>query len=294
MTTCGVVELDQAEILGRDMCLLVTPMISKHFHARKSAFTLIELLTVIAIIGILAAIIIPTVGSVRNKAKGVRCSSNLRQIGIAIRVFANENRGMMVPYRGESNDPANKGEGWLWTEYLIPYMNIKTPNGKLPELPAGSDYKEESSYFYMCPSSPVPVNWRAWGNYALHPVIMKATPNLAPPNFPITKVQRPSQVIIIADGSVQTGSDIRGGSSDDGSGQFFNKTFPYTTDPLNVLNAPVAAENLNPNKDDNTTGWIRYRHNNSANCLFLDGHVKSIPFSTRMTELTFGKFVFSR
>lgn len=276
---------------GRKMRVVqMIPMNSRKDSARKSAFTLIELLTVIAIIGILAAIIIPTVGSVRNKAKGVRCTSNLRQMGVAIRVFANDNNGMMVPYRGEPSSPTAGSQDWLWTEYLIPYMNIKAD--RLPALPTGSDYKEDSSFFYMCPSSPVPVNWRAWGNYALHPVIMKATGSKKP-NFSISKVQRPSQLIIIADGSVQIDTGLGGGSSDGGSGQFFDKTFPFTADPGNILNAPVAAETGNPNADG-TTGWFRYRHNNSVNCLYLDGHVQSIPFGNRSKEVTYGKFVISR
>jgi prepilin-type N-terminal cleavage/methylation domain-containing protein/prepilin-type processing-associated H-X9-DG protein len=266
-------------------------MTSKTQRARKGAFTLIELLTVIAIIGILAAIIIPTVGAVRNKAKGVRCASNLRQIGVAIRGFANDNKGMIVPYRGEPTSAENDTP-ILWTEYLVPYMSIKTPDGKMPTLADGSDYKEDSRFFYMCPSSPVPVNWRAWGNYALHPVVMKATGSKKP-NFPITKVQRPSQLILIADGSVFTGEGLNGGASDDNSGQYFNKTYPFTADPSNILNAPVAAEAANPNADG-AIGWFRYRHNNTVNCLYLDGHVSNIPYGNRPKEVTFAKFVFSR
>jgi len=61
----------------------------------RRAFTLIELLTVIAIIGILAAIIIPTVGAVRETAKGAACASNLRQMSVAVLAYANENRGLL-------------------------------------------------------------------------------------------------------------------------------------------------------------------------------------------------------
>jgi prepilin-type N-terminal cleavage/methylation domain-containing protein len=57
-----------------------------------AAFTLIELLTVIAIIGILAAILIPTVSAVREKAKQVQCSSNVRDWGRAIMMYAAENK----------------------------------------------------------------------------------------------------------------------------------------------------------------------------------------------------------
>jgi prepilin-type N-terminal cleavage/methylation domain-containing protein len=55
------------------------------------AFTLIELLTVIAIIGILAAIIIPTVGSVREKAQRAVDANNLREIGKAAMIYAGDN-----------------------------------------------------------------------------------------------------------------------------------------------------------------------------------------------------------
>jgi prepilin-type N-terminal cleavage/methylation domain-containing protein len=58
----------------------------------KSAFTLIELLTVIAIIGILAAILIPTVASVRKRALKSQCASNLHQLGMALNLYVNDNR----------------------------------------------------------------------------------------------------------------------------------------------------------------------------------------------------------
>lgn len=54
----------------------------------RAAFTLIELLTVIAIIGILAAILIPAVGAVRKKASQAKSSSNLRQIALAYNNFS--------------------------------------------------------------------------------------------------------------------------------------------------------------------------------------------------------------
>jgi prepilin-type N-terminal cleavage/methylation domain-containing protein/prepilin-type processing-associated H-X9-DG protein len=77
-------------------------------------FTLIELLTVIAIIGILAAIIIPTVGKVRQVARSTVCQSNLRQLGTAARLYANDNKNAMHPYQG-------------WTGHLEPYL-VKDTN----------------------------------------------------------------------------------------------------------------------------------------------------------------------
>ncbi|MDR1283189.1 MAG: prepilin-type N-terminal cleavage/methylation domain-containing protein [Opitutaceae bacterium] len=63
---------------------------------RISAFTLIELLTVIAIIGILAAIIIPTVGKVRKSARLSKATGNIRQLQVANMLLAIENRGQYV------------------------------------------------------------------------------------------------------------------------------------------------------------------------------------------------------
>jgi prepilin-type N-terminal cleavage/methylation domain-containing protein/prepilin-type processing-associated H-X9-DG protein len=60
-----------------------------------AAFTLIELLTVIAIIGILAAIIIPVVGKVRSSARSTQCMSNIRQLGLGILIHAQSSRDQL-------------------------------------------------------------------------------------------------------------------------------------------------------------------------------------------------------
>lgn len=69
--------------LPRDrLPFILTPM------KKSPGFTLIELLTVIAIIGILAAILIPVVGAVRERAKTAKCTSNIRECGLALQLFA--------------------------------------------------------------------------------------------------------------------------------------------------------------------------------------------------------------
>jgi|GEM_PF-1925658 prepilin-type N-terminal cleavage/methylation domain len=70
----------------------------------RSGFTLIELLTVIAIIGILAAITLPVVGNVRASARTAKCISNLRQWGVATRLYVEENKGKLpITHYGGAN-----------------------------------------------------------------------------------------------------------------------------------------------------------------------------------------------
>jgi prepilin-type N-terminal cleavage/methylation domain-containing protein/prepilin-type processing-associated H-X9-DG protein len=71
-----------------------------HPGSRAGAFTLIELLCVIAIIGILAALLLPAVSQAKQRAKRVACLNNLRETGLAFQIFAHDHRGklpMQVP-----------------------------------------------------------------------------------------------------------------------------------------------------------------------------------------------------
>jgi general secretion pathway protein G len=108
------------------------------------AFTLIELLVVIAIIAILAALLLPVFASARGKAREAACISNLRQIGLAVQFYMQDNDGLF-PY---AVDPADIYTPQIWSgnpqfQALIPKIT--------PIQTALQPYCKSAELFH-CPS----------------------------------------------------------------------------------------------------------------------------------------------
>lgn len=73
----------------------------------KCGFTLIELLVVLTIIGILAGLLLPAMASAKARAKNTVCVSNLRQLGIAVRLYAEDDNNRLPSAEILPTDPIN-------------------------------------------------------------------------------------------------------------------------------------------------------------------------------------------
>jgi len=114
-------------------------------RSARSGFTLMELLIVIAIIGILAGMLFPAVNYVREKARKDECLNNLRQWGVALQGYLDEHRGRFPSYDADLAKP----DGWF--NVLPPYLGID-PLKDMDRTPApGRGIKSP----FLCPSESV-------------------------------------------------------------------------------------------------------------------------------------------
>src|SRR6185437_1055751 len=133
---------------------------------RPHGFTLVELLVAIAIIGLLVALLIPSIQAARESARRIQCFNNLRQLGIALQNYHDISRRFPSGYLSGSDSAGNDiGPGWGWSAFLLPQVEQATAqqtlNFNLPvEAAQNSAGRMLSLPVFLCPSDVAKPTWQ--------------------------------------------------------------------------------------------------------------------------------------
>ncbi|MDP0496327.1 MAG: prepilin-type N-terminal cleavage/methylation domain-containing protein [Verrucomicrobiota bacterium JB024] len=207
-------------------------------------FSLIELLVSIAVIAVLMVIIIAVSGQVVESARSSKCAGNLRQIGTAFLLYANDHNGYLPPQVGGQPEG---GSTW-WHASGTWYTNLLVKGGYLPDVGwISENWGNSDAGYWRCPSVPDEylecgggyganyklINW--WGQGYQH-------------GASLITLRNPGRIWLIGDA--------------------IRKTEIPTTDIM--CTCPLD----NPNRTD--IGLPDGRHNGHCNIAFADGHVESI------------------
>ncbi|HYT59242.1 MAG TPA: DUF1559 domain-containing protein [Haliangiales bacterium] len=208
-------------------------------------FTLIELMVVIAMVALLAALLLPALSRAKAAARSAACKSNLHQIGIALRMYVDDFRKypLHVVYSASPfNDPGAPQKGWAWA--LEPYVPVQQKIFLCPE-------NDNPPLRVISAASGLESSLPARGRYGY--------------NAFGTALNHPELTLGLGNGW-QSGSDIV--VMEVGESAVMEPAdmiaFGDAKGPLGIVISPILASGLIPST----------RHNEGSNILYCDGHVE--------------------
>jgi prepilin-type processing-associated H-X9-DG protein/prepilin-type N-terminal cleavage/methylation domain-containing protein len=235
-------------------------------------FTLVELLVVIGIIALLIAILLPALSSARKQANTVKCASNLRQIGQAAMMYANENKGF-IPRDYNPDDTNNQKDGqystgqYLFAEQFGPYLmkDFEKVGHTLTTRDRDILLKPQFARMdvYQCPALDNPeqaLDYCANGFQISYPWIGGGR---AQPTCNLTQIKRGSEILYLTEINANTAAVPSGGPNNNPAPFYGSHDFWLLEHVQSLGN-----ERRIMMPDDT-------RHNKKINLLFIDGHVET-------------------
>jgi prepilin-type N-terminal cleavage/methylation domain-containing protein/prepilin-type processing-associated H-X9-DG protein len=231
-------------------------------------FTLIELLVVIAIIALLIGILLPSLSGARAAGRGVVCLSNQRQIGVALMMYAADQKEYIPRESGDSErvpgrptQPKNP----QWPQVLRPYVDVQAAEKDEMVLPTG--YREHFSLapYYKDPSRKVDthqIHYVVNGFSFSAPGVMN---DIAKKATKLGRYPRPSECVWMScfaedPASVHSSAWYRQTDTNTNVAQHYDLHEQSNLDN-SIPNNPIYIQRIAPK-----------RHGMGANALFLDGH----------------------
>lgn len=249
------------------------------------AFTLVELLVVIGIIGVLISILLPTLAKARQRGITVQCASNLRQIAMGWQMYVQQYKGIAPPARVPdirgSRNLYDLGQGPTYRPRWYEMVGAVMKQYPFPTpFPANNDNREIQNQLFLCPAVPDWKNARnsAYGyNYQfLGNARERSDGKYIKWPVNVSKIKA-SETVLAADsmGSAAGHQAInrRAYRNDGTSDQNAYGNHGYNIDPPRLTETSDYCEWQHRNPQDRSAPDPR--HTGRANAVFCDGHVET-------------------